>query len=66
MEEIALHHKDQASVAGYNPLDEPTEEDENQIVGVLHRVVKTIRDNDMDHLSISSLREIANTQSSSM
>lgn len=64
--EIASHYKDQPWVAGYNPLNEPTEKTETKLLEFYDRVVKTIRDVDLNHLSISVLREIANTQSSSM
>jgi hypothetical protein len=64
--EIALRYKDQPWVAGYNPLNEPTEETETKLLEFYDRVVKTIRDVDLDHLSISDHYEVANTQSSSM
>ena len=64
--EIASHYKDQPWVAGYNPLNEPTEKTETKLLEFYDRVVKTIRDVDLDHLSISVPCEIANTQSSSM
>src|ERR1700721_336123 len=49
--EIALHYRDQPWVAGYNPLNEPTEKTETKLLEFYDRVVKAIREVDPEHLS---------------
>jgi endoglucanase len=49
--EIARHYKGQPWVAGYNPLNEPTEKTETKLLEFYDRVVKAIREVDPDHLS---------------
>lgn len=49
--EIAIHYKDQPWVAGYNPLNEPTDKTHERLLVFYDRVVKAIRAVDADHLS---------------
>ena len=49
--EIARHYKGHPWVAGYNPLNEPTEKTETKLLEFYDRVVKAIREVDPHHLS---------------
>jgi aryl-phospho-beta-D-glucosidase BglC (GH1 family) len=49
--EIARHYKDQPWIAGYNPLNEPTEKTGMKLLQFYDRVVKAIREVDSKHLS---------------
>jgi aryl-phospho-beta-D-glucosidase BglC (GH1 family) len=51
--EIAIHYKNNPWVAGYNPLNEPTEKTGKKLLAFYDRVVKAIREVDTEHLSIS-------------
>ena len=48
---IALRYKNQPWVAGYNPLNEPTEKTGKKLLEFYDRVVNTIREVDPHHLS---------------
>ena len=48
---IASRYKNQAWVAGYNPLNEPTEKTGSKLLHFYDRVVKAIHEVDPDHLS---------------
>jgi aryl-phospho-beta-D-glucosidase BglC (GH1 family) len=49
--EIATRYKSQPWVAGYNPLNEPTDKSHYKLLGFYDRVVKSIRNADNLHLS---------------
>jgi aryl-phospho-beta-D-glucosidase BglC (GH1 family) len=49
--EIARHYKHHPWVAGYNPLNEPTEKTGVKLLQFYDRVVKAIREVDPEHLS---------------
>jgi endoglucanase len=50
--EIAKRYAGQGWVAGYNPLNEPTEKTGRKLLDFYDRVVKAIREADNEHLSI--------------
>jgi len=47
--ELALHYKDNTWIAGYNPLNEPTDPYHTRIVDFYDRVYKVIREVDSEH-----------------
>lgn len=49
-EELARHYKDNTWVAGYNPLNEPTDEEHVRLLDFYVRVEKAIRAIDPDHI----------------
>jgi aryl-phospho-beta-D-glucosidase BglC (GH1 family) len=49
--EIAGHYKGNPWVAGYNPLNEPTEKTGVKLLDFYDRVVKALREVDPEHLS---------------
>ena len=64
---VATRYKNQPWVAGYNPLNEPTEKTQVKLLEFYDRVVKAIRDVDPDHLSTFQISdEGLISQSSSM
>lgn len=48
-QQLAAHYKDNKWIAGYNPLNEPTEPSHTLLVSWYDRVYKAIRDIDPDH-----------------
>lgn len=44
------HYKDNTWVAGYNPLNEPSDEQHVRLVEFYNRVEKAIRDIDSNHI----------------
>jgi aryl-phospho-beta-D-glucosidase BglC (GH1 family) len=49
--QIASRYRDHPWVAGYNPLNEPTDKTHVKLLNFYDRVVKAIRSVDPDHLS---------------
>jgi hypothetical protein len=48
-EELAQHYKGNKWIAGYNPLNEPTDSKQVRVVAFYERVYKAIRAIDPDH-----------------
>ena len=63
--EITKRYKTQPWIAGFNPLNEPTDKTHRKLLEFYDRIVKAIRSVDADHLSISN-PSIADSQSFSM
>jgi hypothetical protein len=49
-ENLAAHYKDNTWVAGYNPLNEPTDEEHTRLIDFYVRIEKAIRAVDPDHI----------------
>jgi Cellulase (glycosyl hydrolase family 5) len=49
-EQLAAHYKDNAWIAGYNPLNEPTDEKQIRVVDFYDRIYKSIRAIDPNHI----------------
>ncbi|WVR08845.1 hypothetical protein IAU60_005903 [Kwoniella sp. DSM 27419] len=49
-EQLARHYRDNTWVAGYNPLNEPTDEKHTRLISFYERVEKAIRAIDPDHI----------------
>ncbi|KAH7103444.1 glycoside hydrolase [Auriculariales sp. MPI-PUGE-AT-0066] len=48
--ELAKHYKDNPSIAGYNPLNEPTDPSHSQLITVYDRLHDIIREHDKRHI----------------
>lgn len=49
-EELAKHYKDNKWIAGYNPMNEPTDEEHVRVLAFYDRVEAAIRAIDPDHI----------------
>ncbi|KAL5514139.1 XYL5_2 [Sanghuangporus baumii] len=49
-EELAMHYKDNAWIAGYNPMNEPSDSRHIRLVAFYDRVIKAIRAIDSNHI----------------
>jgi aryl-phospho-beta-D-glucosidase BglC (GH1 family) len=49
-EHLATHYKDNTWVAGFNPLNEPTDEEHTRLIDFYVRIEKAIRAIDPDHI----------------
>ncbi|KAH8827163.1 glycoside hydrolase [Flagelloscypha sp. PMI_526] len=49
-EQLAAHYKGNKWIAGYNPLNEPTDSQHVRVIAFYHRVYKAIRAVDPDHI----------------